>query len=213
MALTYYTYNEEIRDEDVPEEVIVKKHRLPQLPEEIVVMILYKFGGLQHKVAPMLKMVRELTFKSHEDVLSREKRSPDLRIKYKTAWGVRDKQKELFKINECRDETTTIYRSVIYQLVGHIIEDDVNGQPAPVNSYTYDDLKYISCCQPRVGDSNIKYKNSNITEIIQYWKPHLVCKIMSVKQLKELLDMNEIYYPKSASKKKLLEAWYGFKEW
>jgi len=204
--MSYYTYNEEIRDEDVPEEVILKKHHLPYLPEEVRDMILYKFGGLQHKVAPMLKMLRELTFKTYDRVLPIENYSSYLRLRYQVAKEVSDKK--FFKLNYRRTETTTIYRSVIYGLVGHIANIRYNGKLLPDESYTYEDPKYVFSGEPRVGNSNIKYKNASVEQIVKYWKRHLVSKIMSLKQLKELLDINKIFYPKSSSKKKLLEVWY-----
>lgn len=209
----YYTYTEEIRDEDVPNEIVLKKHTLPQLPEEIISMILYKFGGLQHKIVPTLRMVRELAFKEYDDV---DKEFPLSTIKYKIAKILRDKTGGLFKIKKrytgplfC--ETTTVRFSTVYRLVNRIVEEYINTQPSPLESYTYwYHDEYIKYGEPRVGNSNIKYKNASVEQIVKYWKRHLVSNIMSVKQLKELLDMNDISYTKSATKKKLLEKWYGF---
>jgi DNA-directed RNA polymerase subunit N (RpoN/RPB10) len=169
---TYYTYNEEIRDEDVPCEVIIKKHTLPELPDEIINTILYKFGGLQHKIVPTLKMVRELT--DGED-----RRGSKYYFHHNCVWY--------------GDYTYDNYDTIIQR--------------------TFDCDKYID-------GKYVKYKNASVEQIFQNlgidrrkWRRHLVSKEMSVKRLKELLDINKIYYPKSASKKKLLEAWYGFKEW
>ena len=50
----YYTYEEQ-QETEVPNEYIIKKHNLPQLPTEIINMILYKFGGLQN---PIVKEIR-----------------------------------------------------------------------------------------------------------------------------------------------------------
>jgi DNA-directed RNA polymerase subunit N (RpoN/RPB10) len=151
---TYYTYNEEIRDEDVPNEIVLKKHTLPQLPEEIINMILYKFGGLQHKIVPTLKMVRELD-------------------------------------NSFSEQDYTYN-----------------------NRDTYDRRTRTVDCSKFIGDGYVKYKDTTAEQIFQNlgidtrkWRRHLVSKEMSVKQLKELLDMNDIPYTKSATKKKLLQKW------
>ena len=208
---TYYTYTEEIRDEDVPNEIVLKKHTLPQLPEEIINMILYKFGGLQHKIVPTLKMVRELAFKKNEETkhmgsiyiwLFREGYrgvKPALLVKEKPIGF--DVALDMFSINA--------------------ITDGDNGFSEQDYTYdnrdTYDWRGRTVDCSKFIGDGYVKYKDATAEEIFQNlgidrrkWRRHLVSKEMSVKQLKELLDMNDIPYTKSATKKKLLQKWYGF---
>ncbi len=55
----YYTYIEEQKDDEVPGASILKLHKLPELPQEILDMILYKFGGLQHPIAKDMRMIKK----------------------------------------------------------------------------------------------------------------------------------------------------------
>jgi len=211
--MSYYDYIEEVRDEDVPEEVILKKHTLPQLPDEIIDMILYKFGGLRHKIVPTLKLVRELAFKAYEKT---------------SRFGMMDIfiMREVYRGSE---SPLVVKRQLIGidtaldKFVMNILTD---GERYQYDDYTYShydtyDNRRPTCYRDIFVDGNyVKHTDATIYQIFcnlgthyKKWRRHLVSNKMSVKQLKELLDMNEIYYPKSASKKKLLEAWYGFKEW
>ncbi len=54
----YYTYIEEQKDDEVPGASILKLHKLPELPQEILDMILYKFGGLQHPAVKTYKSIK-----------------------------------------------------------------------------------------------------------------------------------------------------------
>lgn len=55
----YYKYTEEQKDDEVEGEIILKTHTLPELPQEILNLILYKFGGLQHPIAKMLNHTKK----------------------------------------------------------------------------------------------------------------------------------------------------------
>ena len=55
----YYKFTEEQKDDEVEGEIILKTHKLPELPQEILDTILYKFGGLQHPIAKMLNHTKK----------------------------------------------------------------------------------------------------------------------------------------------------------
>ena len=57
--VNWYQYTEQ-QETEVPNEYIIKKHRLPRLSYELICDILYKFGGLQN---PIVKDMKELKSK------------------------------------------------------------------------------------------------------------------------------------------------------
>lgn len=68
----YYNYTEEQKDDEVEGEIILKTHKLPELPQEILDMIMYKFGGLQHPMAKIINSTKKeklggLVFKGYCD--------------------------------------------------------------------------------------------------------------------------------------------------
>ena len=216
----YYTYTEEIRDEDVPNEIVLKKHTLPQLPEEIISMILYKFGGLQHKVVPTLRMVRELAFKTHEETKHMGVIFVALRGIYTHNCGI---ESGILVNPSHNSRWIGMTHALDIFTMNTITDGDKEGKMFREEDYTYSNWDTYDCrtktvnCRKFIGGGYVNYKDATAEQIFQNlginyckWGRHLVSKEMSVKQLKQLLDMNDIPYTKSATKKKLLQLWYGF---
>jgi len=205
--MSYYTYKEEIRDEEVPEEVIVKKHRLPQLPDEVISMILFKFGVWQSPIARMIGVMREhaLISKDWSDFIERvedkviklKKRRDDL---WHDGWVTPD-------VLPAPSEVLTerFYRGV------KMIKERCRGETRPC-AEDYEDKEDVERYHNYTYNDEYFWKKSSIGQgVYDLTKPvnrQLVSKRMKAKELKELLDMNKIKYPKSAQKKKLLEKWY-----
>lgn len=196
---------------EIAKEVIQEAwDKIPRLPDEIISMILYKYGGLQHPIVPQFKMLKQVALKHQEEI---DPTLPSQTQKFRLTEKVYDQNKELFHLPRKSD---MIHATSLYTVLWNTVSSNINGEP--YYSRTYEDWGHLCgllwksttrCGKDKYGfDRHVRYKDATIHEIIKYWRRHLVSIGLNTKQLKELLDMNQLEYPKSASKKRLLQIWY-----
>ena len=209
----YYTYEEQ-QETEVPNEYIIKKHNLPQLPTEIIDMILYKFGGLQN---PIVKDMKELKSKAEYakqqiqdlyekgEVNKRQIRLKSFEVFVKDELPLRNIKRfdDLWHDGYYQGNRLTQKSYDFLDILKNNMLDD------------YDDYYYRGREYSRLGEnhSSVVLKSGQYTYVSYYTEVerHLICiKNRTAKQLKEYLDNNGIEYKKSWKKDKLAKICYSF---
>jgi hypothetical protein len=185
----YYTYEEQ-QETEVPNEYIIKKHTLPQLPTEIINMILYKFGGSQN---PVVKDMKEIKSKVEDNQPLKNVDLPLRNIKrFDDLWHDGYYEKDKLTQKSC-DFLQLFYYNMI-------------------DGRQYDYYYYFRQPYSSRGDNyhHVILQTGEYT-YEEYQERQLICiKNRTAKQLKEYLDNNGIEYKKSWKKDKLLKLCYSF---
>lgn len=200
--MNYYTYTEHQTDDEVKGEIILKKHTLPELPYELICMILYKFGGMESPIVKDMKQLKSKVEYAKQHTQDRFEKGEIEKWKiHSTTFHLFSRDLPLRNIKRFDDTwhdgwvennrlTTKSFDFILN------IFSNLNGEP---NKYYYKDR-----------DSHFGSLSKNHMRVIIKEERHLVNMEMTAKEMKEHLDNNGIEYKKSWNKKKLLKVCYSF---